>query len=85
MAQFVVRNLESEVHTRLQAMAKQKGISTEEFARQVLRHAALEGEARPAEPLGTRLAHRFSRVGLKPGEQIRELKGQNAQSAKLDQ
>lgn len=63
MAQVVVRNIEEDVKTQLKQRAAQHGWSMEEEVRQILRNAI-----RPAEPpsvkLGSRIAKRFSVVGL---------------------
>lgn len=78
MAQLVVRNLEDEVKRRLQRRARRHGRSTEAEVREILR-ATVCSERNTAEPLGSRLAARFSRVGLT--EAIPEVRGQAARPA----
>lgn len=75
MAQLVIRNLDDDVKTRLQTRAKKHGRSMEAEARDILRDA-MNREDRPAEGLGTRIANRFRGIGLKTGEEIRELRGE---------
>ncbi len=73
MAQLIVRQLDDDVKAKLERRAWRNGRSTEEEARDILRNAVKsESGARP--PLGSRLAARFSRIGLL-GE-IPELRGQ---------
>lgn len=72
MAEFVVRNLENSVKTRLQRRAKRHGRSMEEEVREVLRAAVHEEEA-PSGGLGTEIAALFSKTGLK--DEIPELRG----------
>jgi plasmid stability protein len=80
MAQILVRNLETDVKTKLQRRARSHGRSTEEEVREILRNAVrAEGRARPA--LGSRLIARFAGIGL-AGE-IPELRGQPARPADL--
>jgi plasmid stability protein len=68
MAQLLVRGLEQETKTRLQARAARHGQSMEAEARDILRDA-VKDEGRPAEVgLGTRIAARFAGIGLEPGE-----------------
>jgi antitoxin FitA len=80
MAQLVVRDLEEEVKRRLQKRARRHGRSMEAEVREILR-SAVAGDAKAAEPLGSRLAARFSRIGL--DEALPELRGQLARPAKL--
>lgn len=76
MAQLVVRQLDDDVKAKLQRRARRHGRSTEEEVREILRNAVKnEGSARSG--LGTRLAARFSRVGLR--RQIPELRGHSVQ------
>ena len=75
MAQLVIRNLEDDVKARLQSRAKKHGRSMEAEARDILRDA-MHREDQPAEGLGTRIANRFKGIGLKKGEEIRELRGE---------
>ncbi|PYT70950.1 MAG: toxin-antitoxin system [Acidobacteria bacterium] len=74
MAQLVVRNIENAVKSKLQRRAKRNGRSMEEEVREILRDAAKsEGSSRKG--LGTRIASRFRRIGLRKGEEFPELKG----------
>ena len=72
MAQFVVRNLESGVKTKLQRRAKRHGRSMEEEVREILRNAVHEEEVR-AGGLGTEIAALFAKAGLTTD--IPELRG----------
>ena len=72
MAQLVVRNLEDDVKTRLRRRAARRGRSMEEEARDILRDA-LKQEGLPAGGLGSEIASRFRKAGLR--EDISELRG----------
>ena len=78
MAQFIVRNLEDDVKTRLKRRAERHGRSMEEEARHILRNAVREGN-RPAPKLGSRIAARFRDAGL--ARDLPELHGQLPYSA----
>ncbi len=72
MAQLLVRQLEDDVKKKLQRRARRHGRSTEEEVREILRNAVTsEGDDR--EGLGSRIAARFRRIGIK--EDIPELRG----------
>jgi antitoxin FitA len=73
MAQLVVRNLEEAVKTKLQRRAKRHGRSMEEEVREILRNAAKD-EPRRGKGLGTEIAELFRGIGLRPGEEIQELR-----------
>jgi antitoxin FitA len=74
MAQLLVRNLDDDVKARLRVLAAEHGRSMEEEVRAILRQA-VEAE-RPRTPgLGTRMAARFAKNGLRDGETIPELRG----------
>lgn len=73
MAQFIVRNLEEEVKAVLKRRAARHGCSMEEAARRILRNA-VKDESLPAPRLGSRIAARFSKVGL--AEDLPEHHGQ---------
>ncbi len=75
MAQLTVRHLEDDLKLHLKQRAQRHGHSMEEEVRQILRNALTE-PAQPASGLGTRIASRFARVGLR--EDIPELRGQAA-------
>ncbi|MFI5090170.1 MAG: hypothetical protein ACHP7P_08955 [Terriglobales bacterium] len=72
MAQFVVRNIENAVKTRLQRRAKRNGRSMEEEVRDILRSAVHEEEV-PAGGLGTEISALFAKAGL--DSEIPELRG----------
>lgn len=80
MAQLVVRKLENDVKERLQARAARRGVSMEEEVRCLLRQAVM---ARQPElgGLGSRMASRFAKVGLRAGEVLPLLPGVAAQAA----
>jgi plasmid stability protein len=80
MAQVVVRQLEEDVKARLKRRAERHGRSMEEEVREILRNAARE-ESRPIAKLGSRIAARFRRVGLKAD--LPELRGQRPRPADL--
>lgn len=78
MAQFVVRNLEEDVKTRLKRRADLHGRSMEAEIRDILRNAAREENQAPAR-LGSRIAARFGKTGL--NADLPELRGQQARAA----
>jgi antitoxin FitA len=81
VAQLVVRNIETEVKTRLQRRAKRHGQSMEEEVRDILRNAAKDEESSLG-GLGTEIASLFTKVGLKSN--IAELRGHTAKPASFD-
>jgi antitoxin FitA len=81
LAQFVVRNLEEEVKTRLQRRAARHGKSMEEEVRDILRNALKEDEP-PAGGLGTEIASLFGKIGLEAD--IPELTGHVIKPATFD-
>ena len=74
MAQLLVRNIESTVKAKLQRRAKRNGRSMEEEVREILRDATKE-EGKRRKGLGTEISELFREVGLKPGEELPELRG----------
>ena len=74
MAQLIVREIEAKVKARLQKRAKRNRRSMEEEVREILRDAT-RNEGRPRKGLGTEIADLFRGIGLRPGEEIRELRG----------
>jgi plasmid stability protein len=72
MAQFVVRNIEVEVKTRLRRRAERHGRSMEEEVRDILRNA-VKVEDSYAGGLGTGISSLFTKVGLEAD--IPELRG----------
>lgn len=81
MAQLVVRQLDDDVKAKLQRRARRHGRSMEEEVREILRNAVRD-ERGVGTPLGSRLAARFARVGLR--EEIPELRGQPVRPAELE-
>lgn len=81
MAQFVVRNIEAEVKSRMQRRAKRHGRSMEEEVREILRNAAKE-EDTPVGGLGTEIASLFTKIGL--DADIPELRGHEVKPAPFD-
>ncbi|HKW65452.1 MAG TPA: Arc family DNA-binding protein [Candidatus Acidoferrum sp.] len=74
MAQLVVRNIEESVKTKLQRRAKRHGRSMEEEVREILRDATKD-ESKNRKGLGTEISELFRGIGLKPGEELPELRG----------
>lgn len=69
MPQLLVRGLEQDLMSRLQARAARHGQSMEAEARDILRDA-LKDEGREIQKLGTAISARFAGIGLKPGEEL---------------
>ena len=82
MAQLVVRNIEESVKTRLKQRARRHGTSVEDEVRQILRNATKNEGGAPAK-LGSRIAARFSDLGLKA--EVKELKGFSVRVADFEQ
>ena len=82
MAQLVVRNIEEDVKIGLRRRAAGHGRSMEEEVRDILRNA-VKDEAGTTPPLGSRLAARFTGLGL-DGD-IPELRGETARPATFDE
>jgi len=75
VAQFVVRNIESEVKARLRLRASRHGRSMEEEVRDILRDAVKDEAENVADGgLGTRISSLFAKTGL--SAEIPELRGQ---------
>jgi plasmid stability protein len=74
MAQLIVRDIEASVVSKLRRRAKRHRRSIQEEVREILRDAT-KHEVTRVRGLGTRIASRFRDVGLKPGEEIQELRG----------
>lgn len=81
MAQLIVRHVDEDVAARLKRRAKRNGRSMEEEVRHILRDAARDEPRRPRQ-LGSRIAGRFSRVGL--AKDLPELR-QPARPAELEE
>ncbi len=81
MAQLVVRNIETEIKSRLQRRAKRNGRSMEEEVRDILRNAAKEEDA-PVPGLGTEIASLFTKIGLEAD--IPELRGHEIKPTSFD-
>ena len=83
MAQLVVRNIEDDVKTRLQARARRHHRSLEAEVRDILRSAAM-AEEKPAGGLGSEIAALFRGQGFKEGE-IQELRGYTIEPATFEE
>jgi antitoxin FitA len=81
MAQLLVRHLDDDVKTKLQVRAHRHGRSTEEEVSEILRNA-VKDEGVAQAPLGSRIAARFTGIGLT--EDIPELRGEQARPADLE-
>lgn len=81
MAQFVVRQLEDDIKAGLKRRAARAGRSMEEEVRHILRNALKRGGA-TAPRLGSRIAGRFAKAGLRAD--LPEFRGQVARAADLD-
>jgi plasmid stability protein len=81
MAQFVVRNLEEDIATKLKQRAKRHARSMEDEVRHILRTAVQEPPEQ-ARKLGTRIARRFRGAGLT--NDLPELRGVAATAAEFD-
>lgn len=81
MAQLLVRQLDNDVKVKLQRRAQLHGRSTEEEVREILRNAVKE-ESGARIPLGSRLAARFSQLGLT--QEIPELRDQPPRPADFE-
>ena len=81
MAQFIVRNLEDDVRDKLREMARNHGQSMEEMVREILRRAVMAKKT-PKIGLGTQMAKRFSKIGLK--QDIPEFKGRSVEPPSFD-
>jgi plasmid stability protein len=77
MTQMLIRNLESQLKTRLQRRAQSHGRRMEEEAMEILR-SVLRQEETPVIGLGTEIAALFRCIGLRDGEEIPEIRGQLA-------
>jgi antitoxin FitA len=80
VAQVIVRQLEEEVKVRLQRRAERHGRSMEAEVREILRNAAKE-ETQPSTGLGSRIAARFRRLGLRAD--LPELRGHDSRPAEF--
>ena len=81
MAQFVVRNLDDDLKARLKRRARLNGVSMEEEVRQILQRAVV-GEPPGSPAMGSRMAARFSGIGL--DEPLPELHGQEVRGMDLE-
>jgi plasmid stability protein len=82
MAQILIRQLDDDLKERLQLRARKHGRSTEEEVREILRNAVRDDDQSPM-GLGSRIAARFSEVGL--DEPVREFRGYPARPATFDE
>ncbi|MGH9418125.1 MAG: FitA-like ribbon-helix-helix domain-containing protein [Terriglobales bacterium] len=74
MAQILVRKLAESTKSQLRQRAERHGRSVEAEARAILTDAARQTEERK-EGFGTRWARTFAGHGLRPGEDIPEMRG----------
>lgn len=81
MAQILIRQLDDDLKARLQRRARQHGRSTEEEVREILRNAVRDEDQSPAR-LGSRIAARFTKVGL--DQPIPELRGHTVEPARFE-
>jgi len=81
VAQILIRQLDDDLKARLQRRARQHGRSTEEEVREILRNAVLDEDQSPAR-LGSRIAARFTKVGL--DQPIPELRGHTVEPARFE-
>lgn len=85
MAQLIVRNIEESVKEKLRRRAKRHGRSMEEEVRDILRDAT-KHEGQRKKGLGTEIVELFQGIGgLKPEEEIQELRGFQLQIPKFDE
>jgi plasmid stability protein len=81
VAQILIRQIDDDTKTKLQRLARQHGRSTEEEVREILRAAVREVDQPPVR-LGSRIAARFTDVGLH--QEIPGLRGQPVAPARLE-
>ena len=84
MAQLIVRKIEDEVKDKLGRRAKRHGRSLEEEVREILRDAT-KRDGKNNRLLGTEIAQLFRRAGLKPDEEISELRDIEIQKAVFEE
>jgi plasmid stability protein len=73
-SEILVRNIEESLKERLCSRIRLNRRSMKEEAREIFR-SALEEETAPMGGLGTEMANLFRGIGLKPGAEIKELRG----------
>ena len=78
MAQLLVRNIETQLKTRLQRRAKRNGRSMEAEVREILRDT-LKEEDQPQRGLGSEMVALFSGNGIYLDEPIQEIRGMRMQ------
>jgi antitoxin FitA len=72
MARLIISDVEDEVKAELQRRAKRHGRSMKDEVRQILRDAT-KTETADRKGLGTEIATHFRNIGLRKGEQIKNL------------
>lgn len=82
MPQLNLNNIEPELHVQLCEIAKEEGRSVEELVQTMIRNA-VAAKQRPH--LASRLIDRFSVVGLREDEIIKEMKRQEVRSPEFGQ
>jgi antitoxin FitA len=73
MAQLIVRDVDAKVIAKLRRRAKRHGRTLGQEVREILRNA-VKNEPAPDGGLGTEISSLFRKVGLKPGEEIQEIR-----------
>ena len=81
MAQILIRQLDEDIKVKLQRRARQHGRSTEEEVREILRNAVRDDQQPPTK-LGSRIAARFTDIGL--DDPIQELRGHVVEPARFE-
>ena len=82
MAQLIVRGLDDNIKHRLQERAQARNHSLEAEVREILRAAAFAPAVAKA-PLGSRIAWRFSGLGLT--DALPEIRGEAARPAEFEE
>jgi antitoxin FitA len=82
MAQLLVRNLEEDIKAGLRILAAEHGRTMEEEACAILRQAVADNVR--ATGLGTRMAARFAKSGLRDDERLPDLRGETVRSVQFD-
>ncbi len=82
MTQILVSEVSEDLINRLKVRAQSHGRTLEEEAREILRVAVHDAPTGQPGNLGSRIAARFSKIGLE--EPIQELRGWQARPAEFD-
>lgn len=84
MAQFLIRNIDDEVHQQLREMASDNDKSLEAFVRELLQRVVRERKPHAEGGLGTSIKEHFAKCGLREGEEIQEFKGERLRVADFE-